>query len=79
MLQYEMLDIIETPFVSSTSPAKSPLANEEGIFTVLRSGDANNSNNSNILVLLSIEIITLNRITNPPIIKIVFMELIILL
>lgn len=69
---------IETPFVSSTIPAKIPLANDAGRFNLFNKGDTIRDSTSNILVLLRIEITTLNSMTNPPIIITVFMELIIL-
>lgn len=73
-----MLEIIDTPFVSSIIPAKSPLAKETGIFRAFNKGESVNSNKSNNFELLRIEIITLNRTTKPPIIRTVFIELIIL-
>lgn len=74
-----ILDIIDTPFVSSTIPEKRPFAKLIGIFRVSNTGDTISARKSKTLVLLSIEIITLKSITNPPIIIIVFIELIILL
>lgn len=71
--------ITDTPFVSSIIPAKSPLAKEAGIFKVFNKGENANSNNSNIFELFRIEIITLNKTTKPPIMRIVFIEVMILL
>ena len=71
--------IIDTPFVSSTIPEKRPLANDVGIFNLLSKGESIKDNTSNILVLLRIDITTLNSITKPPIIMTVFIEFIILL
>ena len=73
-----ILAITDTPFVSSIIPAKSPLANEEGMFKVFSKGESTNSNKSNIPELFRIEIITLNNTTKPPIIRIVFIELMML-
>ena len=64
--------------VSSTIPANNPFENDVGIFKELNIGDVIVSKMSNILVLLSIEMITLKSITNPPIIIIVFIDVIIL-
>lgn len=74
-----ILAIVATPLVSSTIPAKKPSAKEVGIFKKLSKGWTKNSKKSNTLELLSIEIITLKSITNPPIITTVEIELIILL
>ena len=74
-----ILDIIETPFVSSTIPEKRPFAKEAGRLNFSSKGDTIKLKKSNILVLLRIDIITLNSMTNPPIITTVFMELMILL
>lgn len=73
-----ILEIKETPFVSSIIPEKNPFTKLEGIFKVLRNGDKNISKISKILVLFKIEIITLKSITNPPIITMVLTEFIML-
>lgn len=74
-----IFEINATPFVNSIIPEKNPLANDEGKLSDFSSGEVNISKISNILVLFIIDIITLNSITKPPIIRIVFIELIILL
>lgn len=73
-----ILEIKETPFVSSTIPAKKPFAKDKGRCKVSSKGDARVLRISNTLVLLRMEIITLKSITKPPIITIVLIELIIL-
>ena len=73
-----ILDIIETPFVSSTMPESRPFAKEGGMFNKVNIGDRILDKKSKTPVLLSIEIITLKSITNPPIITTVFIDVIIL-
>ena len=74
-----ILEIADTPFVSSIIPEKSPVAKLDGMFKLFSIGETIISKISKTLVLLSIEIITLNSITKPPIITTVLIELIILL
>ena len=73
-----ILEIIETPFVSSTMPDNIPDEKLLGILKILRNGERILDNISNIPVCLSIDIITLKSITNPPIITTVVIEVIIL-
>lgn len=74
-----ILEIIDTPFVSSTIPEKSPFTKLKGIFNLFNIGEKTIPSMSKTLVLFKIEIITLKRTTNPPIIMTVAIELIILL
>ncbi len=70
--------IIDTPFVSSIIPDKIPLIKLLGIFKALHTGSNIWENTIKKPVFLSIDIITLKSITNPPIITIVETEDIIL-
>lgn len=71
-------EIIDTPFVSSIIPENIPVANDAGRCRVSKIGDNVIVKISNTLLFSNIERITLNSITKPPIISIVFIELIIL-
>lgn len=73
-----ILDITETPFVSSIIPVNKPSANEVGSSKVLSIGEMIIDKMSKTLVLLRIDKITLNSITKPPIMTIVVIELIML-
>ena len=73
-----MTEIIDTPFVSSTIPDNIPVANVVGMFRTSNKGDRNLDKISKIPVLFNIDIITLKSITNPPIMTMVFTDVIIL-
>lgn len=73
-----ILEITDTPLVSSTNPESIPFAKLEGIPIRLSRGAKTLDSMSKIPVFCSIEIITLKSITNPPIITIVDTEVIIL-
>ncbi len=73
-----ILEIRETPLVSSTIPDNIPYEKLLGILSILKNGERILDNMSNTPVFFKIEIITLKSITNPPIITTVLIEVIIL-
>lgn len=74
-----ILDIIDTPLVSSTIPDKVPFINSVGIWRIENIGDTNVPNILRIFELFNIDIMTLKSITKPPIITTVLTDDIILL
>jgi len=66
--------IIDTPFVSSIIPDKTPVVKLLGMLKRLNIGSSISDNTIRIPVFLRIDIITLKSITNPPIITIVETE-----
>lgn len=66
-----MLEIAETPFVSSIIPEKMLGIKLSGMLNKLNKGENRTDKALKIPVFLRMDIITLNNITKPPIITIV--------
>ena len=73
-----MLHIIFNPFVSSKIPEIKPKQNSFGICKTLKIGSIISESKNKTLLFFKIEIITEKSTINPPINKIVLIELVIL-
>lgn len=79
MFLFEIAHTLLTPFVSSIIPEKMLSQNSGDSPKMLNKGENTVLKISKKWVLSSIELITENKTTNPPIITIVFMEFFILI